>query len=67
MQQYRIPDMSCAHCVATVTQAIRSVDPRAQVEVSLASGTVRVETEAAAQAVQDSLRSAGYENQLVAA
>ena len=29
MYEFNIPDMSCGHCVGTVTQAIKSVDPAA--------------------------------------
>jgi copper chaperone len=44
MIELKVTGMTCQHCVRAVTQAIQGEDPRAQVQVDLAAGTVRAET-----------------------
>ncbi len=39
---YRVPDVSCQHCVQAITQALRPIDGVREVEVDLATKTVRV-------------------------
>ena len=60
MIEFRVPDMSCGHCVKAVTQAVKSVDPAAEVEVDLASHSVRVDTAAERAPVAAALVEAGY-------
>jgi copper chaperone len=56
----QVEGMSCGHCVRAVTEAIRALDPRAEVAVDLASGTVRAETGAAPAAVTAAVEEEGY-------
>jgi copper chaperone len=65
MMRFSVPDMTCGHCVATVTKAIKSLDAEAQVQVELGSKTVTVETSVAAPAVARALENAGYAAQLI--
>ena len=44
MIELKVEGMTCQHCVRAVTQAIQAEDPRAAVQVDLATGTVRAET-----------------------
>lgn len=67
MMRLKVPDMSCGHCVSTIEKAVKSVDPAARVAVDLASSTVAVETKADETAVRDVIRSAGYDNEPLAA
>lgn len=61
MTLFRVDDMTCGHCVKAITQAIRSVDERAQVGVDLAQHLVTVAaTSASAQALQEAIAAAGY-------
>ena len=60
MLQFLIPAMTCGHCVAAVTKAVRGVDPKAAVDADLASHRVRVETTAERAAVAAALVDAGY-------
>ena len=46
MMTFTLPDMSCGHCVATVTKAVKALDSGAEVKADLASKTVTVETTA---------------------
>ncbi len=55
-----IPDMSCGHCVQVVTQAVRGVDPAAQVEVDLAARRVRIQSASAVPAIAAALAEEGY-------
>ncbi len=67
MLKLKVPDMSCGHCAQAIEKAVKSVDPKAQVKVDLAGKTVSVETTAAEERVSEVVRSAGYENEKLAA
>ncbi len=43
MVTFEVQDMSCGHCVSSITQAVRAVDPAAQVTVDLATHRVQIE------------------------
>lgn len=60
MMRFNVPDMTCGHCVATITKAIRTLDASAEVKADLGSRTVTVETSAPAPAVAKALEDAGY-------
>ena len=60
MMKFILPDMSCGHCVATVTETVKSLDPSAEVKVDLASKAVSVETTAPRAEVAKRLEEAGY-------
>ncbi|MBA3520199.1 MAG: heavy-metal-associated domain-containing protein [Rhizobiales bacterium] len=67
MLKLNVPDMTCGHCASTVEKAVKSVDPAAKVNVDLGSKTVTVDTVADETKVKDVIRSAGYENEKMAA
>ena len=60
MIELTVNDMTCGHCVNAVTQALKAVDPAAQVDIDLAAKRVRVETRQPRTAVAEALRLAGY-------
>lgn len=60
--KFSVPDMSCGHCVATITKAVKAVDPTAAVTADLAAKTVTVESPAPAAAVARAIDEAGYPN-----
>lgn len=60
MLEFKVPDMTCGHCQAAVTQAVKSVDPQAQVEVDLSSHTVKVQTQQPREAIARALSEADY-------
>jgi copper chaperone len=60
MMTFTLPDMSCGHCVAAVTKALKAVDAAAEVRTDLASRTVTVATTASRGAVAKALADAGY-------
>ncbi len=61
MISFQVDDMTCGHCVSTITKAVRSVDQGARVEIDLAAHRVQIEpTEAGASELADAIREAGY-------
>lgn len=61
MQVFRVDDMTCGHCVSTITKAIKAADKDAKVTIDLAQHLVMVEpTEADAQELKDAIAEAGY-------
>jgi copper chaperone len=58
--EFNVEAMSCGHCVSAVTQAVKSLDPQAKVEVDLATHKVRVESTRDEAAVAQALSDAGY-------
>ena len=60
--KFNVPDMTCGHCVATITKAVKAVDPAAEVKPDLAGKTVMVETAVPAAAVAKAMEQAGYPN-----
>lgn len=61
MTRFRVDDMSCAHCVRTITDAVAAVDPAATVRADLASHMVEIDGDAAPAVLAQALRAAGYE------
>lgn len=60
MYELKVENMSCGHCVARVTQAVKSVDPAARVEIDLADRRVRFESACEPVDIADALAEAGY-------
>jgi len=61
MMTFEVKDMTCGHCVSTITQAVRAVDPGATVQIDLATHRVTIEpTEADAAELSDAIQKAGY-------
>ncbi|MDB5815154.1 MAG: hypothetical protein JWN23_2271 [Rhodocyclales bacterium] len=60
MLEFRVEDMSCAHCVDSITQAVKAADPNAAVEIDLPAHIVRVESELAGEDIVAAITEAGY-------
>jgi copper chaperone len=60
MIEFKVPDMTCGHCVQHVTQAIQSVDARAKVQIDLPSHTVVIESDTPREPLAAALAEAGY-------
>ena len=61
MIAFDVKDMTCGHCVSTITKAVKAVDKDATVQIDLASHTVNVEPGIAdAAAIGAAIREAGY-------
>lgn len=61
MHEFKLPAMSCGHCVQAVTEAAKEVDPLARVEVDLARKEARVESAQPREKFAEALSEAGYE------
>lgn len=60
MLRLTVDGMSCGHCVRAVTEAVRSLDPAAEVKVDLPGRTVSARTGLDAETVARAIREAGY-------
>lgn len=60
MQVFNVQGMTCAHCVRAVTSAIQEQDPMAQVQVDLAKGEVRVQSQLVPEQVAGLIEEEGY-------
>lgn len=60
MHALKVEGMTCGHCAARITQAVKSVDPAARVEIDLAGKKVRLESGCALADITEALAEAGY-------
>lgn len=58
--QFTVPNMACSACSDTITQAIRAIDPDAEVKADLKTKLVDIETQAAEADVKQAITTAGY-------
>jgi copper chaperone len=59
-QVFDVQGMSCGHCERAVTQAVKAVDPAAQVKVDLGSGKVEVQSGQPREAIARAIAEEGY-------
>lgn len=61
MIAFEVKDMTCGHCMSTITKAVTSVDAKARVTIDLASHRVGIEPAAAnADQLHAAITAAGY-------
>lgn len=60
MIQFTLPDMTCGHCVKSVTRTVLQVDAGALVEIDLPSHAVKIESQQTADAFRKALADEGY-------
>ncbi len=60
-QTFQVQGMSCGHCSAAVTQAVKALDPAAEVQVDLASGRVDVQSQQDPAAIAKAIEQEGYQ------
>ncbi len=61
MIAFDVKDMTCGHCVSTITKAVKAVDKDATVRIDLPSHRVRIEPAAAdAATLGAAIEEAGY-------
>jgi copper chaperone len=60
MIELKVPDMTCGHCVSTITKAVKEVDASAKIEVSLPEHRVRVDSKVSKEELVRSITEAGY-------
>ena len=67
MTRFRVPDMTCEGCVAAVSRAIRGIDAAARVSADLETKIVAADSAAAAEALAEAVRDAGFDVEPLAA
>jgi len=61
MTTFEVKDMTCGHCVSTITKAVNDVDLGAKVQIDLATHRVTIDsTEVDAAGLGDAINRAGY-------
>ena len=61
MTTFEVKDMTCGHCVSTITKAVRAVDQGAKVQIDLATHRATIDpTEADAAELSAAIKQAGY-------
>ena len=61
MITFEVNDMTCGHCVSSITKAVKAVDAGAQVQIDLATHRVSIQpTRADAADLHDAIQEAGY-------
>lgn len=60
MLEFKVENMTCGHCVAAVTGALRGLDPAAEVRADLGQGRVSVTSAVPAGQLAAAIEAAGY-------
>ncbi|MFN3415908.1 MAG: heavy-metal-associated domain-containing protein [Caldimonas sp.] len=60
MIELTLKDMTCGHCVRTVTQTVQKLDPQARIEIDLPAQRVKIDTTQPPEAVRQALAEQGY-------
>lgn len=61
MTSFEVKDMTCGHCVSTITKAVKAVDHGAKIQIDLATHRVTIDaTKADAADLSDAIKEAGY-------
>lgn len=61
MIAFEVNDMTCGHCVSTITKALKGADKDAKVQIDLSSHRVQIEAATAdAEELADAIKEAGY-------
>ena len=61
MISFQVNDMTCGHCVSSITKAVKALDSGAKVQIDLATHLVNIETtEVDAVGLSEAIKEAGY-------
>jgi copper chaperone len=60
MYHFKVTDMTCSHCAATVEKAVKSVDGSAKVNINLGTLDVKIESDQPAPIFAAAIKNAGY-------
>jgi copper chaperone len=58
--QLKVPGMACGGCGKTITKAVQSIDPTAEVQTDPKTKQVTVESNASESSVREAIAAAGY-------
>lgn len=60
MIEFEVKDMTCGHCVDTITRVIKETEPLASVSIDLPNHWVRVDGMSSADTLERVIREVGY-------
>jgi copper chaperone len=60
MYRFTLPDMSCGHCVAAITEALKTADAQAGVQIDRDAKTADVDSTLPRETLAAALAEAGY-------
>jgi copper chaperone len=58
--QLTVPNMACSACADTITKAVKTIDPTAEINADPKSKQVNIDTQANENAVREAIAAAGY-------
>jgi copper chaperone len=67
MIELNVPEMTCQHCITTITNAVKAVDDGARCEVDLASKSVHIDSVLPPSDFVEALEEVGYAASLLRA
>jgi copper chaperone len=59
-QRFTVIGMTCGHCEKAVTQAIRALDPKAEVRIDRSQNQVEVDSDQPRDAIAHAIQEEGY-------
>ncbi len=59
-QNFHVQGMTCGHCERAVTQAIRELDPQAEVKIDRSRNLVEVQSQQPREALSKAIADEGY-------
>jgi copper chaperone len=60
MPQFQVQDMTCKHCEASISNAIKEVDAQADISIDLSNHVVTIRSSHNAATLENVIRDAGY-------
>jgi len=60
MIEFAVNDMTCGHCVSSVTKAVKEADAAARCEIDLGTKRVRITSEQPGEAFRAAIEEAGF-------
>lgn len=60
-QHFTVTGMSCSHCEHAITQALRILDPQAQVLIDRSANLVEVQSDLSRQTLAQAITDEGYQ------
>jgi Copper chaperone len=64
MYEFKVDDMTCGHCAATVEKAVKGVDANAEIKIDVSNRAVRVRSDKPAEVIAGAIGEAGYTGEL---
>jgi len=59
-QTFNVQGMTCGHCERAVTQAVKTLDPQAEINIDRATGKVEVKSDQPREALIAAITEQGY-------